>query len=70
MSLQTVENGTVRRDDVALKSPVKTVLVVDVGGTSVKILATGRSERRSPMFSRCAAIDFHFVSWTSSPLIP
>jgi polyphosphate glucokinase len=47
MSLQTVENGTVRRDDVALKSPVKTVLVVDVGGTSVKILATGHSERRS-----------------------
>jgi polyphosphate glucokinase len=47
MSLQMVENGTVRRDDVALKSPVKTVLVVDVGGTSVKILATGQSERRS-----------------------
>jgi polyphosphate glucokinase len=30
-----------------LKSPAKTVLAIDVGGTSVKILATGQSERRS-----------------------
>jgi polyphosphate glucokinase len=30
-----------------MKSLVKNVLVVDVGGTSVKILATGQSERRS-----------------------
>jgi hypothetical protein len=30
------------------RSPsVKYVLVIDVGGTSVKILATGQSERRS-----------------------
>ena len=36
-----------RQDDVAMKSSVKTVLAVDVGGTSVKILATGQSERRS-----------------------
>jgi polyphosphate glucokinase len=34
-------------NDVAMKSPVKNVLAVDVGGTSVKILATGQSERRS-----------------------
>jgi polyphosphate glucokinase len=30
-----------------MKSSVKSVLVVDVGGSSVKILATGQSERRS-----------------------
>jgi polyphosphate glucokinase len=30
-----------------MKSSVKTVLAVDVGGSSVKILATGQSERRS-----------------------
>jgi predicted NBD/HSP70 family sugar kinase len=42
-----VENGTVRQDDVAMKSSVKAVLAVDVGGSSVKILATGQSERRS-----------------------
>jgi hypothetical protein len=35
------------RDEVATKSSVKNVLVIDVGGTSVKILATGQSERRS-----------------------
>jgi polyphosphate glucokinase len=32
---------------VATKASVKNVLVIDVGGTSVKILATGQSERRS-----------------------
>ena len=42
-----VENGTAPQDNVATKSSVKTVLVVDVGGRSVKILATGQSERRS-----------------------
>jgi len=31
----------------AMKSSVKAVLAVDVGGSSVKILATGQSERRS-----------------------
>ena len=31
----------------AMKSSVKAVLAVDVGGTSVKILATEQSERRS-----------------------
>ena len=43
------ERGTVRQDrsGVAKSSSVKNVLVVDVGGTSVKILATGQSERRS-----------------------
>jgi glucose-6-phosphate isomerase len=46
-SLLAVENRTVRRDDVATKSSVKAVLAVDVGGSSVKILATGQSERRS-----------------------
>jgi polyphosphate glucokinase len=30
-----------------MKSSVKSVLAVDVGGSSVKILATGQSERRS-----------------------
>src|ERR1700730_16052854 len=46
-SLLAVENGTVRQHDVAMKLSVKTVLAVDVGGSSVKILATGESERRS-----------------------
>jgi polyphosphate glucokinase len=43
------KRGTVRpgRARVAKKSAVKHVLVVDVGGTSVKILATGQNERRS-----------------------
>jgi polyphosphate glucokinase len=35
------------RAEVAMKSSAKNVLVIDVGGTSVKILATGQSERRS-----------------------
>src|SRR5947209_3160647 len=35
------------RADVAKGSSMKNVLVVDIGGTSVKILATGQSERRS-----------------------
>ena len=35
------------RSVVAKKSSVKNVLVVDVGGTSVKILASGQQERRS-----------------------
>jgi polyphosphate glucokinase len=47
MPLQTVDNETERRDDVALKSPVNPVLAVDVGGSSVKILATGHKKRRS-----------------------
>jgi len=40
---------TVRQDraDVAKKSSVKNVLVVDVGGTSVKILAIGQNQHRS-----------------------
>jgi polyphosphate glucokinase len=37
----------VEDDEVAMKSSVKAVLAVDVGGSSVKILATGQSERRS-----------------------
>jgi polyphosphate glucokinase len=47
--LLAVERGIVRRDraDVARKPSVKNVLVVDVGGSSVKILATGQNERRS-----------------------
>jgi polyphosphate glucokinase len=35
------------KDTVATRSAMKRVLVVDVGGTSVKILATGRTEGRS-----------------------
>src|SRR3984893_15531412 len=46
-SLLAVENGTVRQNDLTKKSSVKAVLAVDVGGSSVKILATGQSERRS-----------------------
>jgi len=45
--LLVTENGTMRQDDVAMKSLVKAVMAVDVGGSSVKILATGQSERRS-----------------------
>jgi polyphosphate glucokinase len=36
-----------RKDVAAGRSSVKSVLVVDVGGTSVKILATGQTEGRS-----------------------
>ena len=48
-SLLAAKRGTVRqgRAGIAKKSSVKNVLVVDVGGTSVKILATGQSEHRS-----------------------
>jgi polyphosphate glucokinase len=35
------------KDVVARRSAVKSVLVIDVGGTSVKILATGQTDRRS-----------------------
>jgi polyphosphate glucokinase len=47
MSLLAVENGMVRQDNVAMKSSTTAVLAVDVGGSSVKILATGQGERRS-----------------------
>jgi len=46
-SLLAGEERTARRDDVASAPSVKSVLVVDVGGNSVKILATGQSESRS-----------------------
>jgi polyphosphate glucokinase len=46
-SMPAVEDEPTRQVDVAMKLPVKAVLVVDVGGTSVKILATEQSERRS-----------------------
>jgi polyphosphate glucokinase len=46
-SLRAAKRGTVRRAGVARKASVKTVLVVDVGGTSVKFLATGQAEHRS-----------------------
>jgi polyphosphate glucokinase len=46
-SLLAAEDGAVRQENFAMKSSVKTVLVVDVGGTSVKILASGQTERRS-----------------------
>src|SRR6266481_5499218 len=36
-----------RQNRAAARSSVKKVLVVDVGGTSVKILATGQDEHRS-----------------------
>ena len=45
----TVKRWTVKQDRarVAKRSAVKNVLVVDVGGTSVKILATGQEQHRS-----------------------
>jgi hypothetical protein len=48
-SLLATKRRATRQDraDVAAKSSVKNVLVVNIGGTSVKILATGQSERRS-----------------------
>ncbi len=46
-SLLAGEERTSRRDDITIAPSVKSVLVVDVGGTSVKILATGQSEHRS-----------------------
>jgi glucose-6-phosphate isomerase len=46
-SLLAGEERTARLDDIAIAPSVKSVLVVDVGGTSVKILATGQSESRS-----------------------
>jgi glucose-6-phosphate isomerase len=45
-SMLVGEEHTVPRDDM-ITPRVKSVLVVDVGGNSVKILATGQSERRS-----------------------
>jgi hypothetical protein len=39
--------GRQHRADVAKKSATWKILVIDVGGTSVKILATGQNERRS-----------------------
>jgi polyphosphate glucokinase len=45
--LLPAEDGTVRQENVAMKSSTKAVLAADVGGSSVKILATGQSERRS-----------------------
>jgi polyphosphate glucokinase len=48
-SLRAARRRTARQDraGVAKKSSVKNVLVVDVGGTSVKILASGQDEHRS-----------------------
>jgi glucose-6-phosphate isomerase len=46
-SLLAGEERTARREDIAIAPSVKSVLVVDVGGSSVKILATGASEPRS-----------------------
>jgi glucose-6-phosphate isomerase len=46
-SLLASEERTARRDDIAIAPSVKSVLVVDVGGSSIKILATGQTERRS-----------------------
>jgi polyphosphate glucokinase len=48
-SLFTAEGGAVRRNRAAAaeKSVAKRVLVVDVGGNSVKILASGHKARRS-----------------------
>ncbi|MGC2076984.1 MAG: hypothetical protein WA728_13315, partial [Xanthobacteraceae bacterium] len=45
----TNARGAARRDRAAAaeKSQVKKVLVVDVGGTSVKILASGQKTHRS-----------------------
>jgi polyphosphate glucokinase len=46
-SLRAAKRGTVRRAGVARKASVRTALVVDVGGTSVKFLVTGQAEHRS-----------------------
>ena len=48
-SIVTAEHMRVRRGRaaVARNSLVKSVLVVDIGGTSVKILASGQGEHRS-----------------------
>jgi polyphosphate glucokinase len=46
MSLLAGENGMVRQEHV-MRSSAKAVLAVDVGGSSVKILATAQTERRS-----------------------
>jgi polyphosphate glucokinase len=46
-SLLAAENATAPQEDVAMKPSVKNVLAVDVGGSSVKISASGQSERRS-----------------------
>jgi len=46
-SLLAGEERTTRHDDIAIASSVKSVLVIDVGGSSIKILATGQTERRS-----------------------
>src|SRR5262252_5248965 len=43
------ENMKAARTRVAKTFSAKKVLVVDIGGTSVKILATGQTERRSPI---------------------
>jgi pyruvate/2-oxoglutarate dehydrogenase complex dihydrolipoamide dehydrogenase (E3) component len=51
MSPLAVDNGTERQGSVAKKSPVKTVLAVDVGGRSVKILPRDRAKRASIIFS-------------------
>jgi len=40
-------SGRALRDEIPITPSVQSVLVVDVGGSSVKILATGQNERRS-----------------------
>ena len=50
-----------RQNPAAVRSSVKKVLVVDVGGTSVKILATGQDEHRS-FFSGPALTPTQMVS--------
>ena len=41
--LLVTENGTMRQDDVAMKSSVKAVLAVDVGGSSVRSSRPGKA---------------------------
>lgn len=46
-SRATIAMGSRIHDVVAIRSSAKNVLVIDVGGTSVKILASGQTEHRS-----------------------
>jgi polyphosphate glucokinase len=42
-----VDSSTIRVDQpIALKTKRRNILVIDVGGTSVKVLATGQNEPR------------------------
>ena len=66
-SLLAAKRGAKRqdRDEVATKASVKNVLVIDVGGTSVKILAPGQSERRSFSFQQLPMMPAKAYRWVA-----